>query len=223
MTTSPDLDRADPAPSGDRPPGPVVDPNRGPSTRPALIVLGLCFVLFIGAFLAQAAWSGSTGSSSGPSPTLLRTATGAPLPAVEAAGALAPITAGGNPPSDLLQALAVPAGTTVVAGSTRDNTVGTYDHTIGLELAASQQNVISFFHAQLPSQGWTLLSQGPPAAAVQAPAGSIEVLAKRASVDGNYWEVGVVVSPTTFGTSGSAATTGTTRFTLRLFVVADEQ
>ena len=54
----------------------------------------------------------------------------------------------------------------------------------------------------------------------------MEILGKQAGNDGWYWEMGVIVLPTTFGGAGTGATGAapeTTRFTVRLFQVADEE
>ena len=45
-------------------------------------------------------------------------------------------------------------------------------------------------------------------------AGGLEVLGKKAGSDGFYWELGAVISPTSFGTGAPA--TGATSFSLVL-------
>lgn len=202
------------------PPGSVA----GPSTKLAWIVLGLLLGIFVVGMVALGLTSGAPPSATTPA---VVTAKGAGLHAVAAKTALAPITSAGQPPTDIIESLAVPAGTAIVPDSTKDDTLGTYDHTVGEQVAASQGAVITFFRRQLPSEGWTSISSGAPDRAALAPPGSIEVLGRHPSGDGNYWEVGVVVNPTTFAggdsTTGAGAGTETTTFSLRLYIVSDEQ
>ena len=58
--------------------------------------------------------------------------------------------------------------------------------------------------------GWKVIYQGP---APQGAAGATEVLATRGSSDGFYWEIGVVVSPTT--------PTGSTPYSVEVFETPD--
>jgi hypothetical protein len=81
---------------------------------------------------------------------------------------------------------------------------------------ASQAALVSFYRRELRARGWSIMSVGP---AHDAPA-TTEVLAQRSSTDGWYWDIGVLVAPTTFG-SGSAAAADTTRFTVELYEVLD--
>jgi hypothetical protein len=53
--------------------------------------------------------------------------------------------------------------------------------------------------------------------------GTIEVLGQRAGSDGYYWQIGAVVAPTTFPSSGPGAKTGLTEFEVRLFQVSDSE
>jgi hypothetical protein len=197
----------------------------GPSTKPALIVLGLTLALF----LVGVALELASGSQSRPtrSPTSITTARGAGLHAAPARRLLSPIVTLGQPPDDLLDALAVPAGAAPVPSSALNRGIETYDRSLRFEVDASQQQVITFFRAQLPAEHWTRLSQG---AASGVP--GYQILAQHPASDGREWELGVVVSPTVFGstattpgssTPGSTSpATGTTAFTFRLFVQSDQ-
>ena len=88
------------------------------------------------------------------------------------------------------------------------------DPTGSFDVVASQATVLGFYKAELKSLGWSISSTG----AADRVKGATEVLAQRASADGWYWEVGVVVSPTTFGSG-----TDNTPFTLDLYEVPDSQ
>ncbi len=189
--------------------------NPGPSAKPAFVVFAAALAICLGGALALALTSAAPRNAT---PRTLVTASHDPVPAVPAAPSIAAMVAGGQPPSDVVAALAFPRGTQPVAGSIDDQTVGSYDRSMLFTVALPEAQVIAFFHYQLRAQGWTSFSQGKPAAATRAPAGSIEVLARRPASDGNFWQVGLVVEPTTFS---SSSTVDTTAFQLHLFVVPD--
>jgi hypothetical protein len=184
----------------------------GPSTKPALIVVGLTVLLF----LVGVGLELLSGSQSRPtaSPTKIATARGAGLHAVPARPLLKAIITTGQPPDDLLNALALPKGATPTASSAINRGVESYDRSLQFGVAATQQEVITFFRAQLPAQHWTRLSQGPTGSAGT----QYLILEQHPASDGNEWDIGVTVSPTFFGAQAS----GTTSFTLRLFSVSDQ-
>jgi hypothetical protein len=180
--------------------------------------LGL--ILFL--FLLGVGLEVVSGTQSRPTaaPTSIPTARGAVLHAVPARPLLGAIIVKGQPPDDLLNALAVPRGTTSVAGSATERGVELYDRSLRLVVAASEQDVISFFRAQLPALHWRRLSQGP---ASTGP--GYLILEQHPASDGHEWDLGVTVSPTSFGAPAGTSTSaagGTTAFTLRLFSVSDQ-
>ncbi|HXW34826.1 MAG TPA: hypothetical protein VEJ87_09635 [Acidimicrobiales bacterium] len=187
----------------------------GPSTRLALIVLGITGAIFIVGFLVE--WLGS--GSPPPTAPSVRQASGVGVKAVAGEALLQKITVAGQPPSDVLGAVVVPEGTSVVPGSAVNSGVETYDRSIQLTAPTSQATVISFYKAELRAEGWSSVQQAQPATGNAA--GSVEVLGKRGASDGNYWEIGAIVVPTTFS-GGSSGAAESTKFTLRLFVVSDE-
>lgn len=181
----------------------------GPSTKAALLVLGIAVVVFIGGAIAL-------GLSPSTAPvhiaSTVRTAPGAPLHAVPAAPELHPMVVGGQPPSDILAALALPAGTTTVAHSLVNHGVELYDESLDFRVDASQADVIAFFKAELRADGWQQVSSG-----TRSDGPGIEVLGQHGAVDGNLWDVGIVVSATQFPGSGSAASESTP-FSLELYI-----
>jgi hypothetical protein len=189
----------------------------GPSTKPALVVLGLTLVLFLVGVALELV--GGHQSRPTAAPTKIATARGAVLHAVPARPLLKAIVTTGQPPDDLLNALAVPKGATAVPSSAVDRGVELYDRSLRFEVRGSQQDVISFFLAQLPALHWHRLSRGPTGTG----ATQYLILEQHPASDGHEWDLGVTVSPTVFGggapTSGS---TGTTAFTLRLYSVSDQ-
>lgn len=207
-----------------RPEGPRRRPP-GPSTHLALIVLGIAAVLMVVGTVA----SGLAGNSKPvPSSISVPTAKGSPLRAVGARTELSAITDDGLPPSDIVDAVALPQGATAVSGSALDNGVASYDHSLSFTVDASQQHVIEFFRYELPALHWHVLSQGPP-----SDGAGYQILAQHPGSDGYEWELGATVDDEAFpansegtaddSSTGGAASKGTTPFTLRLFEVTDDQ
>jgi hypothetical protein len=193
--------------------------------------LGLTlFVFSVGVVLELLSGSQSRPT---PAPTKIATARGAVLPAVPARPLLKDITLAGQPPDDLLNALAVPQGSAPVASSAINQGIESYDRSLRFEVPATQQDVISFFRAELPALHWQRLSQGPTGT------GGTDylILEQHPASDGLEWNIGVTVAPTFFGAQTSAtgsATTGaqasattvpgsdTTSFTIELYSVSDQ-
>lgn len=218
------ISTADPAATGAAPPGgPDTNgagrpappaPRRRPSMRPAFAVLAVAAVILVGFGLLAALSPPSHGPAPASGPTKVA---GTTLRAVPAAGALAPIEHPGTPPSNILDALSLPEG--AVARSHRDlNTSSTqYDQQMTFSVHADEAAVVDFYQARLKATGWSVFDTG----AVSGHPGEVEVLAQKGGSDGWYWEVGAVVSPTTFGTGGAGGGQATT-FTLRLFQQSDD-
>jgi len=187
----------------------------GPSTRPALVVVGIALLVTILGTVA----SGLVGQP-GPAPSQpkVSTAKGSPLKAVSSQRALSSITSGGLPPSDVLEAIALPSGYVVSRGSQTNEGVGLYDRSLGFSVTTSEQKVIEFFRAQLPADLWNVLSKGESGSN-----GAYRIVAQHPSSDGYEWELGVTIGPETFR-SGSAGSSnvGSTPFSLRLFEESDD-
>lgn len=186
----------------------------GPSVKLALVVVLMAVGIVVLGLIAQV-FTGSNPPVA--TPSSVATAKGSPLKAISASSALAPLVSSGEPPNDIVNAIVLPAGS--VPGAVMDNTISaeSYDEQRLFSIDASQQSVITFFKVELAAQGWHVESTG---AAKNEP-GKIEVLAQRAGSDGYYWEIGAVVSQTTFPLSGAARAKGLTNFEVRLFQVSD--
>ena len=186
---------------------------RGSSIRPAMTVLILAVVILgvfvtIGVVTTQKPATVRTNAGTGHVP-------GSALRAEAAAGPLSVIMHAGQPPTNIVNAVLLPAGSVRVAH--RDNGGSQFDQQVTFRTAASQGALVTFFSAALAQQGWQIFDRGP---ATHAP-GTTEVLGKLAGSDGYYWEIGALVPPTTFGHDAPAA--GETDYTVRLFQVSDTQ
>jgi hypothetical protein len=188
--------------------------SRGISMRPAMVVLGLAVLILavfvtIGVVFSQSPARVHTGTGSDRVP-------GTALRAVPAAEVLAPIVGGGEPPSNIVNAVSVPAGSVRVGHQNNAAGSGQYDSQVELRSTASQAALLGFFAADMRQQGWQVFDQG---AAANNP-GALEVLGKLAGEDGYYWEMGATIKPTSFG--NGAPPNGWTDFTVRLLQQSDD-
>ena len=140
---------------------------------------------------------------------------GTPLRAVPAAHDLKVITVSGQPPGNIINATSIPRGATRVSYVNDTQSAQQYDAQISLKADNSQAALETFYKNVMKKQGWQIFSTGP----ADHDAGAFEVLGKKAGSDGFFWEMGAVISPTTFGAGAPAG--GTTAFTVRLFQQPD--
>jgi len=174
-----------------------------------MLVAGVAVVLV----LVFGVGAAVTTSGGGPAPPNHPTAVaGTSLRAVPATSALATIEQGGEPPSDIVDAVTIPAGSE--RSSSAEHQADGFDAQVGFAVSASQAAVIDFYRTELHRLGWHV--SGPSSA--RGVRGGVEVLGVKAGSDGWYWELGAVVSPTTF-----AGVRDTTPFVIRLFQVPDPQ
>ncbi len=174
---------------------------------PALIVLGLAVFIVVLGVAGSALSSGGTPTDKIHSVKIPDGTVVALTPATRAMKAVVSL---GQPPADILGNLAVPAKSRVTRTVDVDQDSGMYDRTVVFSTGLSSYQVTEVFHTLLPRLGWQVIYDGSGAS---TQAQSTEVLAKKASGDSFYWEVGVTVPPT----SGS----GTTTYSVELFELDD--
>jgi hypothetical protein len=194
--------------------GPRRPPLRsGFSIKAAMIVPGiglLILILFIGAGFLTSNPVQKTKTS-----TQAFSVPGSPLRAMAAVRALKVITASGQPPGNIINAVAIPVGATRVSFENSSAADQGYSAQITLQANDSQAALETFYAKVLKKQGWQILSTG----AAPNLAGGLEVLGKKAGADGFYWDIGAVISPTSFGAGAPAA--GRTSFALKLYQEQD--
>jgi hypothetical protein len=115
-----------------------------------------------------------------------------------------------EPPADIIGNLGIPQESTVVGVVNSDRHTAQFDRTIKLSSQLAQPQVSEVYRRMLHAVAWKIVYQGP---APQGVPGATEVLAKLGSSDGFYWEVGVVVSPTT--------PAGSTHYSVEVLQTAD--
>jgi len=181
------------------------------------VVVGIALgLILIFGMLAVVSSQGNPSTEGSTTPAKVR---GTTLLAVPAAKALKPIELPGTPPADIIDALVLPEGATVL--SVKDNATSTtqYDEQMSFSVHASEAAIVDFYRVELAAKGWSSPSAGPATDLL----GGVQVLAQKGSDDGWYWEAGTIVSPTAFAHGGAGgAGAETTDFTLRLFQVSDD-
>jgi hypothetical protein len=190
----------------------VVDPDhrlyQPVSTRgPALVVLGLAVVILVLGVIGSVIATGTSAPSN--TKSTVRIPGGKVVALTPATAALASIVGSGQPPADIISNLAVPANSTVVRTLNSDQGVTQFDRTVFFSTHLSQTQVSDTFRTALTRLGWNVIYHG-----AQTGGDGIEVLAKRGSSDGFYWETGVVISPTTAA--------GTTPYSVEVFELSDD-
>jgi hypothetical protein len=188
-------------------------PRAGFSIRAAMIVPGLGLLILI-VFIAAGILTSnpvqpaktSTGSFTIP---------GTSLRALPAVADLKVIAVAGQPPGNILAAISVPRGAKRVSFANHTQAAQQYDAQITLKADESQAILETFYKRDLRKQGWQIVNTGP---ADHDPS-AFEVLGKKAGSDGFYWEMGAVISATSFGSGAPAG--GTTSFSLELIQEPD--
>ncbi len=108
------------------------------------------------------------------------------VPGQPIATSFGPLDAGGEPPSNVLAALEIPAGSEVVERKSFDGNAGSYDRAVTFSSSLGSAEILAFYKGSLARHGWKVSGEFP---VPHAP--GREVLAQHAGDDGNYWEVGV--------------------------------
>jgi hypothetical protein len=158
---------------------------------PAFIVLGIAVVIVVAGVAASIFGSGSGTQAVVDSVTVPG---GTVVHLTPATTALHSIVSGGQPPADILDALDVPAGSTVSGTVDIDQGVGQFDRKVQFRTGLVQGQVVALYRALLPKLGWKVTYSGSGSG---TEAQDTVVLGKKGSNDSFYWEVGLVVSPTT--------------------------
>jgi hypothetical protein len=180
--------------------------------KPALVVGALALVILVTFSIGAALTKHATPTR--PLKTGPTRVPGSSLLAVPASGALRPIETGGEPPGNVLDDITLPKGS-VFSRAANPGLGATYDEEASFSVDASQGAVLGFYQAELAHFGWHTVTSG---AAEHQP--GRQIVGEIAGDDGFYWELGVVVSPSTFADGGK---TDVTRFTLRVLQVQDQE
>lgn len=192
-------------PGRDEAPTPAYEPMS--VKGPALIVLGLAVVILLGG-VAAAALSSTTNPTF--SVKLVTLGDGTTVDLVPATTRLGAIVSNGEPPTDIIGNLGIARESQVTGTVNSDQHTAQFDRTTSLTSQLAEGQVAEAYRLALEAAGWKVIYQG---SAPQGAPGATEVLAKRGSSDGFYWETGVVVSPT--------LPTGSTPYTIEVLETPD--
>jgi len=190
---------------------PKPPPRPNFTMKPALVV-GALAVLILVAFSIGAAFTHiapKPRAAKGPTAVVA----GSSLRAVSARSGLSVIERNGQPPVNVIDAITLPSGS-VRASSANPGAGSTFDQEVRFSVNASQAAVLSFYKTELHDLGWRTVTSG---AATRQP--GQQIVGQIAGDDGFYWQLGVIVAPSTFSPSGTTDITG---FTLRILQVGDE-
>ncbi len=186
-------------------------PPRPALPGPALIVLGIAVVIVVLGLVGSAIVTNTTGKASPTSVHKITLPDGISVALVPGATALRSMVSQGQPPSDILDNLAVPSGSRATATVNNAAGAGQFDQTVDFATAQAGDEVVDTYKTLLPKLGWQVVYTG---SGLGTDKSGTEVLAKRGSADSYDWEVGVVVSPTTAA--------GTTPFSVEVLELADD-
>jgi hypothetical protein len=177
-----------------------------PSLKPALVIVLIALVIVVGgAALALVGTSSARPSASkGPANVV----PGSKLRAQSAALLIAHIASAGEPPLDVIDSLAVPAGSSYLGKTDLDSGLDVFNRRVEISVNAPEAEVKTFYLKLLSEQKWVTNSITSPKT------GSTEILAQRNGSDGYQWGVGLnltgvgaLVAPALAGSGGSAAKT----------------
>lgn len=174
-----------------------------------LIVGGGTVLALVGTASARPA------ASRGPS----RHLAGSKLLAQSATPVIARIAHAGEPPDDVIGALAVPAGSRYVSKQDLDRGISQFDRSVTISVSAPASEVSTFFLKLLNDEKWTLtsLSRGSH--------GNSELIGQRDGSDGYQWRVAIVVKGVSVGVSpalgGSGASAARSTARIALYQVED--
>jgi len=189
-------------------PEPPARPNF--TMRPALVVAVIALVILVGFSIGSAFTHLAVKTPTSKGPTAVQ---GSSLRAVSARKGLSVIETDGQPPANVIDAITLPLGA-IRASTTNPGAGASFDREVQFSVQASQAAVLGFYRTELHNLGWRTVTSG---AATRQP--GQQIVEQIAGIDGFYWELGVIVAPSTFSASG---TTDITRFTLRLLQLGDE-
>jgi hypothetical protein len=225
--------------------GRVADQANGPSSDqlsdreplqvrkgPALIVIAIALFLIIGGGLlallpggtasSNAGGTGLTGAGAAGESGVATPGVATVVPVISATKTLAKIRDSGSLPSDIQDAMVIPAKSTVTGTKDLDQGAGQFDREVDLSAPYTKSDLITSYRTELPLLGWSITGTST---VTTAGVTGTEILAQHESSDGYYWEVGVTIDATDQSVSpalgGASSTTSSSAIAIRILEVAD--
>jgi hypothetical protein len=186
--------------------------RQSPSLVPALVVVGLAVLIVVGGTLLSL-----LGGSSAPTANAPATVPRGGLVGASPSLLSRRLVSDGEPPSDVVGALAVPLGSRYLHAATHGPL--TYDRTVTFSVPAPSRAVRSFYVATLSARKWVLASM------TKKPGGGFQLVADRNGSDGYGWQVGITIRPVGLLVSpalaGSGESAAQSRLTIELYQEAE--
>jgi hypothetical protein len=154
-----------------------------PRKGPALIFLAVVGVVAIGGFLLAAL---SSGPKAAPAP--IGKVPGANISAASAASYVAKIAVAGEPPTNVIEALVVPADATLTKTQRENENLELFAGSISLSAPYQASDIITFYRLELAHEKWKVTRTDATANGKGS-----ELFATIAGSDGFYWELEVIV------------------------------
>ncbi len=187
---------------------------RRPPVGPAAAVLGLAvLIVALGSIVALI----GTGSARDGGVRLGSVVPGVTLRSLPAGGVLRHVEEPGEPPSDVVSDLRIPAGSRYEGNKKADKGVDQFDRSIMLSVPAPASEVKSFYLKELARAHWHLQFNGRAA-------GGIELLAQQNGNDGYAWGVAIQVmsvDPTLTPALSGGSDTSTSKVVMTVYQVGD--
>jgi hypothetical protein len=181
---------------------------------PAAAVLGLAvLIVVLGSVVALI----GTGSAHDGGARLGSVVPGVALRSLPAAGVLRHVEEPGEPPSDVISDLRIPAGSRYEGNTKSDKGVDQFNRSILLSVPAPPREVRSFYLKELARAGWHLQFDGRAA-------GGIELLAQQNGNDGYAWGVAIQVmsvDPALTPALSGGSDTATSKLVMTVYQVGD--
>lgn len=145
---------------------------------------------------------------------LSRAVPGISIRAVPAAPVLHNLVSGGEPPSNIVSELTLPAGSRLVTVGGNASPIDQFDRSVTVSVPASVPATARFYRIELSRARWVLDSDGP------GPDGGRLLLAEHPGTDGYEWLVGITIhnssSPVSPALAGSSKTGAASTVQIRL-------
>jgi hypothetical protein len=153
-------------------------------------------------------------------PTPLGKVKGSNIVGASAAGFIAKIAVGGEPPADVSGAIVVPAGSTLTTSHRVPDSLELFDGSVTLAAPDAASALVSFYRLELSHDGWKVTRTD-----ATANGKGTELFGTIAGSDGFYWEVEVTVesaNPSVSPALGGGDASASSSVSLQLVELNDE-
>lgn len=155
-----------------------------PSLRPALVVVAIALFIVVGGGILALVGTASAHPAASDGPKAI--VPGSKLLAQPAKGVLAHISSAGEPPANIVDSLAVPAGSSYLGRKDFDKGLSQFVRQVEISVAEPASEVRTFYLKLLSEERWVPTRAGHHG-------GNYDILAEKNGSDGYEWEVGLLI------------------------------